>query len=415
MPLLHELLWCSWLFCVQRFSWCSLTRGRLVMTEVSQSRSRLLNTTTAIMFVFLYSFEEWGAASGYIRRMVVREPTSLSKPCTGALFTLVTQMKLWNWLLTQCRRKISFHWCLTVYLIMMSYWSICDPRWVPWRIPPLAATTHRLQLPSLFSDGGKSGWGREASAAARCSSLPWNPRGGDRFQGSGLSRCTNTGMSWRPSEQDRCLRWFRHQWGRQGLDSREADRLSKAWTEGSTFNLRGNKSCEMHAKMYPYQVFGVLVVITDGFQLVRGEISRNQNSRIASDQQRQAEEKVLLSLQQILKKSSKSQHKIIIVIVLITGPESECSTNILQAAPAEKKISGVSLWDGSLPVKARSYGLCSLRQLRRAIIWVLYTQVIQRHHDSSTSSMKYTHSSENNLHVMNKLSAAETNLLKSGL
>lgn len=73
-----------------KFLLSRLTRGVLVMTEVSQSRSRLLKTTRATMVVFWYSFGEWGAPSGYIRRMVVREPASLLKPGTGALFSLGT-------------------------------------------------------------------------------------------------------------------------------------------------------------------------------------------------------------------------------------------------------------------------------------------------------------------------------------
>lgn len=42
------------------------------------------------MLVLWYSFTEWGAPSGYMRRMVVWEPASLSKPRTGALFILET-------------------------------------------------------------------------------------------------------------------------------------------------------------------------------------------------------------------------------------------------------------------------------------------------------------------------------------
>uniref|UniRef100_A0A3Q0SXR9 Ankyrin repeat domain 2 (stretch responsive muscle) n=1 Tax=Amphilophus citrinellus TaxID=61819 RepID=A0A3Q0SXR9_AMPCI len=42
----------------------------------------------------------------------------------------------------------------------------------------------------------------------------------------------------------------------------------------------------------------------------------------------------------------------------ITGPQSECSTS-RRAAPAEKKISGVSLWDGFLPVKVNLCLSCS--------------------------------------------------------
>lgn len=67
-----------------------LTKGRLLMTEVSQSKSRLLKTTSATMLVLLYSSTERGAPSGYMRRMVVWEPASLSKPRTGALFILET-------------------------------------------------------------------------------------------------------------------------------------------------------------------------------------------------------------------------------------------------------------------------------------------------------------------------------------
>lgn len=66
------------------------------MTEVSQSRSRLLKTTRATMVVFLYSIAEWGAPSGYMRRMVVREPASFSKPSTGALLSLVAEMKMYD-------------------------------------------------------------------------------------------------------------------------------------------------------------------------------------------------------------------------------------------------------------------------------------------------------------------------------
>lgn len=294
-----------------RILWCGLTRGCLVMTEVSQSKSRFLKTTTANMLVFLYSFEEWGAPSGYVRRMVVLEPTSLSKPCTGALFSLVTQMELVRWQPSQ-RLKNRRHslslvstWHRNAYLIMMSYWSICDPRWLPWRIPPLPTTTHRVQLPSLFNDGGRPGWGRVASATARCCSMPWNPRGGDRLHGSCLSCCTNTGMSWRPTGQDRCLRWFRHQRGRQGPASREAVRFSTAWTEGKTFKLKERERNHLKylprcTKMHLYHIFGLLIVVSDSCHLVRGEISRNQNSQITSDQQHQAKEKVLLSLQQIV-------------------------------------------------------------------------------------------------------------------
>lgn len=122
-----------------------------------------------------------------------------------------------------------WHW--HTHLMMMSYWSIWDPRWLPWRTPPLPTTTHRLQLPSLSSKGGKPGWGREARASARCSSLPWSPKGGDRSQDTVLCCCTNTGISRRPAEQDRGLRWFRHHWGWQGADSREADWFNKTWIE----------------------------------------------------------------------------------------------------------------------------------------------------------------------------------------
>lgn len=120
---------------------------------------------------------------------------------------------------------LSIHrWC--TYRMMMSYWSIWDPRWLPCRTPPLPTTTHRLQLTSL-SDGGRPGWGRHERARARCFSLPRSPRGGDRSQGTDRSCCTNTGMSWRPAEHDKDLRWFRHQRGWQGPESREADLLSK--------------------------------------------------------------------------------------------------------------------------------------------------------------------------------------------
>ena len=114
----------------------------------------------------------------------------------------------------------------------MSYWSIWDPRWLPWRTPPLPTTIHRLQVPSPLSDGGRPGWGREARARARCSSLPWSPRGGDSSQGTDLSCCTNTGMSRRPAEQARVFRCFRHQRGWQGSVSREAERFKRSWREG---------------------------------------------------------------------------------------------------------------------------------------------------------------------------------------
>lgn len=120
------------------------------------------------------------------------------------------------------------------YLMMTSYWSMWDPRWLPWRTPPLPTTIHRLQLPSLLSDGGKPCWGREARARARCSSLPWRPRGGDRSQDTRLSCCTNTGMSIRPEEQDRDFRWSRHQRGWQGPDSRAVELLNKIWEEDKT-------------------------------------------------------------------------------------------------------------------------------------------------------------------------------------
>lgn len=120
------------------------------------------------------------------------------------------------------------------YLMMTSYWSMWDPRWLPWRTPPLPTTIHRLQLPSLLSDGGKPCWGREARARARCSSLPWRPRGGDRSQDTRLSCCTNTGMSIRPEEQDRDFRWSRHQRGWQGPDSRAVELLNKISEEDKT-------------------------------------------------------------------------------------------------------------------------------------------------------------------------------------
>lgn len=79
---------------MQWFLECIPTKGCLVMIEVSQSRSKLLKTTRATIAVFLYSFAELGAPSGYIRRMVVREPASLSKPDTGALFSLKIKIKM---------------------------------------------------------------------------------------------------------------------------------------------------------------------------------------------------------------------------------------------------------------------------------------------------------------------------------
>lgn len=122
----------------------------------------------------------------------------------------------------------------TTYLIMTSYWSMWDPRWLPWRMPPFPTTTHRLHLSSLLKDGGRPGWGIAARARAKCSSLPWSPRGGVRFHALGLSCWTNTGMSRRPLEQDSDLRWSRPQWGWHGRKSRRADRFSKAWGEEGT-------------------------------------------------------------------------------------------------------------------------------------------------------------------------------------
>lgn len=56
------------------------------------------------------------------------------------------------------------------------------------------------------------------------------------------------------------------------------------------------------------------------------------------------------------------------------------------AAPVEKNISGVSLWNHFLPVKGWSWGcrFCGLRQLLRAVVQVCYTQAIQRYHGART-------------------------------
>lgn len=121
---------------------------------------------------------------------------------------------------------------------MMSYWSIWAPRWLPWRTPPLPTTMHRLQLPSLLRDRGRPGSGKEARAGARCSSLPCSPKGGARSQDTGLSCCTNTGISRRPAEQDSGLRWFRHQRGWQGPDSRDAERFNNTLKRGT--NIRNS-------------------------------------------------------------------------------------------------------------------------------------------------------------------------------
>ncbi|KAF3842104.1 hypothetical protein F7725_024055 [Dissostichus mawsoni] len=69
------------------------------------------------------------------------------------------------------------------------------------------------------------------------------------------------------------------------------------------------------------------------------------------------------------------------------GPTAGRPTGLrLRDAPAQEKLPGVSLCDPSLSVKDRRwcYSLCSLRQQRRAIVWILYTQMIQRHHGTCT-------------------------------
>ena len=44
--------------------------------------------------------------------------------------------------------------------------------------------------------------------------------------------------------------------------------------------------------VYPYQIFGLLVVIAERCLPIQGEVSRNQDSRVASDQQHQTDDEV---------------------------------------------------------------------------------------------------------------------------
>lgn len=109
-------------------------------------------------------------------------------------------------------------------------------------------------------------------------------------------------------------------------------------------------------KMHLYHIFGLLIVVSDSCHLVRGEISRNQNSQITSDQQHQAKEKVLLSLQQI--GFFLMQQNIVLVINSTdNSPQRKCSTtdvlHLLRKTSLES-VFGTTffLWKAGLGVAA---------------------------------------------------------------